>query len=165
MMAVIQRVSRARVVVGGETAGEIGTGLLVLLGVHRRDRTDDACWLAQKTAGLRLFRDDEGNINRSVIEVGGAALVVSQFTLYGDCRKGRRPSFVEAAPGDQAEPLYRRYVAALAEEGVPVRTGVFGAMMQVDLVNDGPVTVIVSTDHLPPPGGLGGKPEGEQPGA
>ncbi len=145
MRAVVQRVSRAGVRVGGEEVGAVGTGLLVLLGVAPGDTADGARWLADKVVGLRIFPDGEGKMNRDVAEAGGGVLVVSQFTLYGDCRKGRRPSFVGAAPPEVAEPLYEAFVAAVRANGVPAATGRFGAMMQVELVNDGPVTLIVDT--------------------
>jgi D-tyrosyl-tRNA(Tyr) deacylase len=145
MRAVVQRVARARVVVEGETVGEVGRGLLVLLGVARADTAEQAQWLADKVVSLRIFEDDEGKMNRDVGEVGGGVLVVSQFTLYGDCRKGRRPSFVEAAPPETAVPLYEAFVNAVRARGVPAATGRFGAMMQVELVNDGPVTLIVDS--------------------
>jgi D-tyrosyl-tRNA(Tyr) deacylase len=145
MRAVVQRVSRAGVRVGGEEVGAVGTGLLVLLGVAPGDTEDGARWLADKVVGLRIFPDGEGKMNRDVAEAGGGVLVVSQFTLYGDCRKGRRPSFVGAAPPEVAEPLYEVFVAAVRANGVPAATGRFGAMMQVELVNDGPVTLIVET--------------------
>jgi D-tyrosyl-tRNA(Tyr) deacylase len=151
MRAVLQRVSRARVVVADETVGAVERGLLVLLGVAPADTAADATWLADKTVGLRIFADDEGKMNRSVAEVGGAVLVVSQFTLYGDCRKGRRPSFIEAAPPEHAVPLYEAFVAAVRAHGVPAATGRFGAMMQVELVNDGPVTLILDTAGPPAP--------------
>jgi D-tyrosyl-tRNA(Tyr) deacylase len=145
MRAVLQRVRRASVTVAGETIGEIGTGLLVLLGVHRTDAAEQARWLAEKVAGLRVFEDADGKMNVSVQDAGGRVLVVSQFTLYGDCRKGRRPSFIEAAAPELAEPLYERFADELRALGVPVATGRFGADMQVELVNDGPVTVIIDT--------------------
>jgi D-tyrosyl-tRNA(Tyr) deacylase len=145
MRAVLQRVSSARVRVGGELAGEIGAGLLVLLGVTHEDTDEQAVFLAGKVAGLRVFEDGDGKMNRSLAEVGGAVLAVSQFTLYGDCRKGRRPSFDAAARPDQARRLYERFVAETRALGVPVSTGVFQAHMQVELVNDGPVTVLIDT--------------------
>ena len=123
--------------------GSIGRGLLVLVGVGQGDSEKQAHWLADKIAGLRIFEDDAGKMNLSVEEVGGSALVVSQFTLYGDCRKGRRPSFTGAAPPEEADRLYQVFVERLKERGLPVATGVFQAMMQVHLVNDGPVTVVV----------------------
>ena len=145
MRVVLQRVARARVVVAGEVVGEIGRGLLVLLGVARDDTAEQARWLADKVVSLRLFGDDDGNINRDVTEAGGGVLVVSQFTLYGDCRKGRRPSFVGAAAPEAAVPLYEAFVNAVRARGVPTATGRFGAMMQVELVNDGPVTLVVDS--------------------
>ena len=146
MRAVVQRVSSARVEVEGKVVGEIGRGLLVLLGVGEGDSEKQAHWLADKVAGLRIFEDEAGKMNLSVEEVGGDLLVVSQFTLYGDCRKGRRPSFTGAAPPEEADRLYGIFVARLRERGLPVATGVFQAMMQVHLVNDGPVTLIVETN-------------------
>lgn len=143
MRAVLQRVRRARVVVGDEVVGEIGAGLLVLLGVAATDEPEEARWLADKVAGLRVFGDADGKMNRSVEEADGAVLVVSQFTLYGDCRKGRRPSFIEAAGPEKAVPLYEEFVNGLMARGLPTATGRFGATMQVELVNDGPVTLIL----------------------
>jgi D-tyrosyl-tRNA(Tyr) deacylase len=143
MRAVVQRVRQARVVIGGEVAGEIGVGLLVLLGVTHADTEAEARWLAEKIVGLRIFGDDEGKMNRDVTEAGGAVLIVSQFTLYGDSRKGRRPSFIDAAPPPIAIPLYEAFINAVKALGVPAATGRFGADMQVELVNDGPVTLIV----------------------
>jgi D-tyrosyl-tRNA(Tyr) deacylase len=145
MRACIQRVSEAEVTVDGEVIGRIGRGLVVLLGVGVDDREADARWLAEKTVGLRIFEDDEGKMNRSLAEVGGAMLVVSQFTLYGDARKGRRPSFTDAAPPELAERLYEFFVRQVAGQGVEVATGRFRAMMQVRLVNDGPVTLWMDT--------------------
>ena len=145
MRAVLQRVSQARVKIDGETVGEIGRGLLVLLGIAPSDTPEQAEWLADKIVGLRVFEDDDGKMNRDVIEVGGGVLIVSQFTLYGDCRKGRRPSFIEAAPPAVAIPLYAAFIDAVRARGVPAATGRFGAMMQVELVNDGPVTLIVDS--------------------
>ena len=145
MRAVVQRVSRARVVVDQEVVGQIGGGLLVLLGVARGDTADQARRLADKVVGLRIFADNEGRMNRGLADVGGEALVVSQFTLYGDCRKGRRPSFVEAAPPEMAVPLYEEFLVAVRALGIPTAAGRFGAMMQVELVNDGPVTLIVDS--------------------
>jgi D-tyrosyl-tRNA(Tyr) deacylase len=145
MRAVVQRVTRASVVVGDEVVGAIDRGLLVLLGVAPDDSPDDARWLADKIVGLRIFPDEAEKMNRSVADVGGAVLVVSQFTLYGDCRKGRRPSFIGAAGPDIAVPRYEAFVEAVKALGVPTATGRFGAMMQVELVNDGPVTLILDT--------------------
>jgi D-tyrosyl-tRNA(Tyr) deacylase len=141
--AVVQRVSRAAVTVAGECVGSIDRGLLVLLGVAATDTPAHADWLADKVAGLRLFPDADGKMNLAVTDVAGGVLVVSQFTLYGDCQKGRRPSFVAAAMPELAEPLYERFVAAMRALGVPVATGRFRADMHVELVNDGPVTLIV----------------------
>jgi D-aminoacyl-tRNA deacylase len=138
---VLQRVSRARVVVEGRVTGEIGRGLLLLVGFTDADDDEALRWMADKVVGLRVFADEEGKMNRSVDEVGGGILVVSQFTLYGDARKGRRPSFVEAARPEKAIPLYERFVELLRATEVRVETGEFGAMMQVELVNDGPVTL------------------------
>jgi len=143
MRAVLQRVRSSRVVVAGEVVGEIGRGLLVLLGVRTGDTADQARWLADKVVGLRIFEDDQGKMNVSVADVGGSVLVVSRFTLYGDCEKGRRPSFIAAARPEVAEPLYEAFANAVRLHGVPVATGRFGAMMQVELVNDGPVTLIL----------------------
>jgi D-aminoacyl-tRNA deacylase len=145
MRAVVQRVRRARVEIAGETAGAIDIGLLVLLGVTHADTEEQGRWLAEKIVGLRIFGDTEGKMNRDVTEAGGAVLVVSQFTLYGDCRKGRRPSFIDAAPPASAIPLYEAFINAIRALGVPVATGRFGADMQVELVNDGPVTLIVES--------------------
>jgi|SRR5436190_8892250 len=139
MRAVVQRVARARVTPGGE----IGAGMCVLLGVAERDGAADAARLAGKVARLRIFENDDGKFDRSVLEVGGAVLVVSQFTLIADTAKGNRPSFSRAARPEKAEPLYGTFCAALEEEGVHVERGVFGARMQVELVNDGPVTIVV----------------------
>lgn len=148
MRAVLQRVSRASVEVEGRIVGQIGTGLLVLVGVGHGDTEAEARLLADKTARLRIFADEVGKFNRSLLDIGGSALVVSQFTLYADTRKGRRPSFTEAAPPEQAAPLVEAYCAALRDLGVPVETGVFGAMMRVALVNEGPVTVMLDTKQL-----------------
>jgi D-tyrosyl-tRNA(Tyr) deacylase len=145
MRAVIQRVSRASVEVDGAVVGRIDRGWLVLLGVARGDSDEDADRLAEKVVNLRAFPDDQGKMNRSVIEAGGAVLVVSQFTLLGDCRGGRRPSFTEAADPAEAERLYGRFKAAVAGAGVAVATGVFRAMMNVALVNDGPVTFLLDS--------------------
>ena len=145
MRAVVQRVARARVVIDGETVGEIGRGLLVLLGVTHADTAEAAAWLADKVVGLRIFNDADGKMNLGVAEVGGGVLVVSQFTLYGDCQKGRRPSFIDAARPEVAIPLYEAFVNGVKALGVPAATGRFGAMMQVELVNDGPVTLIVDS--------------------
>jgi D-tyrosyl-tRNA(Tyr) deacylase len=141
--AVVQRVREARVVVGGTVVGQIGPGLCVLLGVAAGDGEEDAIRLAGRTARLRIFENDEGRFDRSVLDADGSALVVSQFTLIADTAKGNRPSFTDAASPDLAEPLYERFCAALREEGVAVETGVFGARMSVELANDGPVTIVL----------------------
>jgi D-tyrosyl-tRNA(Tyr) deacylase len=146
--AVVQRVSRAEVRVSGEVVGRIGRGLLVLVGAGQGDNESDAVYLADKVLGLRIFADEAGQMNRGLAEVGGALLVVSQFTLYGDCRKGRRPSFVEALAPEPAEALYRSFVEHARRSGIPVETGRFRAMMEVDLVNDGPVTLLVDSRKL-----------------
>lgn len=138
-----QRVAGARVIVEGRVAGEVGPGLCVLVGVARGDGDERASRLAGKVARLRVFEDDEGRFDRSLLDTRGAALVVSQFTLIADTAKGNRPSFTEAAPPGQAEPLYERFCQELRALGVPVETGVFGARMQIELVNDGPVTIVV----------------------
>jgi D-tyrosyl-tRNA(Tyr) deacylase len=143
MRALVQRVGEAQVSVDGQAVGAIRAGLLVLIGVTHEDTAQQAAWLAGKVAGLRIFEDADGKMNRSVVEVGGSVLAVSQFTLYGDCRKGRRPSFDAAARPEQAKALYEVFVSALRTRGVPVSTGVFQAHMQVALVNDGPVTLML----------------------
>jgi D-tyrosyl-tRNA(Tyr) deacylase len=143
LRVLIQRVSRASVTVDGRTVGEIGRGLLVLVGVESGDADEDADYLADKTAELRIFADDEGRMNRSLEEIGGSALVVSQFTLAATTRRGRRPSFSRAAPPDLADGLYRRFADRLRDRGLEVATGTFQAMMQVELVNDGPVTILL----------------------
>ncbi len=146
MRAVIQRVSRAQVTVDGAVTGSIGSGLLVLLGVTEGDTGKDGEWLATKIAHLRIFPDDAGKMNVSLVDAGGSILLVSQFTLYGDCRKGRRPSFVRAAHPDVAEPAYERFGQQLLDAGVAhVEFGVFGADMDVELLNDGPVTLVIDT--------------------
>ncbi len=145
MRIVLQRVSRASVTVAGETIGAIERGLLLLVGVAQGDTDDDARQLADKVAQLRIFEDDAGKMNLSVTDIHGALLIVSQFTLLGDCRKGRRPSFIAAAPPELAERLYETFVAAVAVKGLPVATGRFRADMQVSLVNDGPVTLLLDS--------------------
>jgi D-tyrosyl-tRNA(Tyr) deacylase len=145
MKAVVQRVSSASVRVEGENLGEIGNGLLVLLGVAKGDEEKDADFLAEKIAGLRIFGDGEGKMNLSVVDVGGAILAVSQFTLLGDSRKGRRPSFIDAAPPEVADRLYQHYVARTRKLGVRTETGRFQAHMEVRLVNDGPVTILLDS--------------------
>lgn len=141
MRALVQRVTRGRVTVAGREAGRIDAGLVVLLGAGVADGAAEAVWLARKVAGLRIFGDAEGRMNRDVREAGGGALVVPQFTLYGDARRGRRPAFTGAAPPEVAEPLFEAFCASLASEGVEVARGVFRAHMEVELVNDGPVTI------------------------
>ncbi len=145
MRAVVQRAARGRVTVDGAEVGAIGPGLVVLLGVKVGDTADDACYLAERVANLRIMEDAQGKMNLSVRDTGGAVLVVSQFTLYGDTRKGRRPSFVEAARPEAANELYERFVTELRALGLRVATGRFQAMMQVELVNDGPVTLLVES--------------------
>jgi D-aminoacyl-tRNA deacylase len=145
MRIVLQRVTRAHVEVGGETVGSIGAGLVILLGVTQRDTHEDADYLAAKVIQLRIFPDDEGKMNRSLLDTGGALLVVSQFTLYGDCRKGRRPSFDRAADPEHARALYEYFVQRLQASNIKVETGVFQAEMKVSLVNDGPVTFILDS--------------------
>ena len=146
MRAVIQRVSRARVTVDGKVTGEIADGMLVLLGVGREDTAAVATSMAEKISNLRIFEDDQGKMNRSLVDAKGRALVVSQFTLYGDARGQRRPSFVAAAPPEQAKKLYEEFSEALRTLGINVATGIFGAMMSVELVNEGPVTILVDSD-------------------
>lgn len=143
MKAVIQRVSSASVTVDDIVVGQIGQGIMVLVGVEKGDSEAPADWLAEKIVGLRIFEDEDGKMNRSLLEVGGAVLAVSQFTLAGNCDKGRRPSFDTAAPPDEANRLYQYFVAALKGQGVVVATGIFQADMQVALVNDGPVTFVL----------------------
>jgi len=145
MIAVVQRVTDSAVTVAGETVGEVASGLLVLLGVARGDRAADADYLAEKTVHLRIFEDDDGKMNRSLLDTGGEMLVVSQFTLLGDCSRGRRPAFTSAAPPDIAEELYRRFVEKVRGRGVHTETGKFGAMMDVRLTNNGPVTLILES--------------------
>ncbi len=146
MRAVIQRVSRASVSVDGRIAGEIGAGLLVLLGVGRTDNGESAAHLAEKIVNLRIFPDDAGKMNLSLLDIGGSALIVSQFTLYGDTRGGRRPSYIQAAPPEEANRIYEEFVRSLRALGVRVETGVFQKHMQVELVNDGPVTILFDSD-------------------
>ncbi len=143
MRAVVQRVSQAAVSVAGEVVGAIGRGVVVLVGVTHGDTAAQAEWLARKIAGLRIFEDDAAKINAGLLDVDGAALVISQFTLYADARKGRRPSFTGAAPPEVAEPLVERFAQVLRDHGVPVETGVFGAHMLVEIHNDGPVTILL----------------------
>jgi D-tyrosyl-tRNA(Tyr) deacylase len=145
MRAVIQRVSSASVTVDGEVTGRVDRGICVLLGIHQADGEADLEWMTAKVAQLRIFEDSAGKMNLSIQETGGSALVISQFTLCGDCRKGRRPSFIEAARPEQAIPLYEGFCKRLSLEGIPVAKGVFGARMEVSIVNDGPVTLILDS--------------------
>jgi len=149
MRAVVQRVSRAAVRVEGRVVGEIGPGLLVLLGVAQGDGESQASWMAEKLAALRIFEDAEGKMNLSVADAGGGLLLVSQFTLYGDARRGNRPSFTGAAPPEPANALYQRVCALLRQKRLPVAQGVFRAMMSVELVNDGPVTILLDSPPAP----------------
>lgn len=146
MRAVVQRVSRARVTVAQQTTGEIGAGLMILLGVGKEDSSAVAAAMAEKLANLRIFEDAAGKMNLSLLDVKGSALVVSQFTLYGDARGQRRPSFISAAPPDLAKQLYEEFCEAMKKLGIPVATGIFQAMMSVELVNEGPVTILVDSD-------------------
>ena len=148
MRAVVQRVSRAQVRLGEDIVGRIDAGLLVLLGIAKSDSHDDADYLASKILGLRIFDDSDGKVNLSVAEINGAVLAVSQFTLYGDVRKGRRPSFDQAAPPQQANELYEYFVSRIRESGMTCETGRFQAMMEVDLVNDGPVTILLDSSRM-----------------
>lgn len=146
MRIVLQRVSRASVTIEGRVAGAIGTGFCILVGFTHRDTTAEVDWMAEKAAGLRLFADREGKMNLGLEDVGGGVLVVSQFTLYGDAQKGRRPSFIGAARPEQAVPLYERFLARLRAQGLQVESGEFGAMMQVEIHNGGPVTLVIDRD-------------------
>ena len=148
MRAVVQRVSRAEVRVEGRVVGRIGAGLVVLVGIAREDTREAGRWLAEKIVNLRVFDDAEGRMNRSMLEAGGAVLCVSQFTLYGDCRKGRRPSYDRAASPEAALPLYEAFVAALRAFGIAVETGEFRDMMEVELVNDGTVTLLLDSERV-----------------
>lgn len=148
MRAVLQRVTKARVVVNGQTAGEIGPGLVVLLAIGRDDNAATAATMAEKIVNLRIFNDDIGKMNRSLLDMRGALLAVSQFTLYGDTRGGRRPSFIQAAPPELGKALYEEFVRAAAALGVPTATGVFQTHMLIELTNDGPVTILVDSDKL-----------------
>lgn len=148
MRAVVQRVLEASVKVDGEIVGQIEQGLLVFLGVATDDTQTDVVTLSEKIAGLRIFEDDDGKMNRSVIEIGGSMLVVSQFTLLGDCRKGKRPSFIAAAPPEMADALYQSFVAEIKGYQIPVQTGQFRADMKVSLINDGPVTMLLDSRKL-----------------
>lgn len=146
MRAVVQRVSQGRVTVAGEVVGQIGKGYVILLGVAKEDTETEADYMAEKVAGLRVFEDENGKMNLSIQEAGGAVLAVSQFTLYGDVRRGRRPGFDRAGRPGQAEPLYERFVARLREQGLQVETGRFQTHMEVALVNDGPVTILIDSE-------------------
>ncbi|OES44275.1 D-aminoacyl-tRNA deacylase [Domibacillus iocasae] len=148
MKVVLQRSKKASVTVAGEVKGTIDSGLVLLVGVTHDDTEQDAAWLAEKIVHLRIFEDELGKMNESLLDRAGSVLSVSQFTLYGDCKKGRRPNFMKAAPGEQAEKLYETFNRFIREKGVHVETGVFGAMMDVALVNDGPVTLILDTKDL-----------------
>ncbi len=148
MRAVIQRVTRARITVNGEVAGQIGPGLMVLLAVGREDTSGAAVSVAERIVNLRIFNDADGKMNRSLLDTGGALLAASQFTLYGDARGGRRPSFVQAAPAELGRALYEEFVGAVRAKGVHVETGVFQAHMSVEIVNDGPVTILLDSDKL-----------------
>jgi D-aminoacyl-tRNA deacylase len=145
MRVVVQRSKNASVTVNGEITGQISKGLVLLVGVTHDDKEEDAVFLAEKIANLRIFEDENGKMNLSLLDVGGEILSVSQFTLYGDCRKGRRPNFMEAARPEQANQLYERFNSLLREKDIKVETGIFGAMMDVELINDGPVTLIVES--------------------
>jgi D-tyrosyl-tRNA(Tyr) deacylase len=145
MRAVVQRVKQSSVQANNEIVGQIGQGLLVLLGVAKGDNAEDADWLANKIINLRIFEDENGKMNRSLLEIGGELLAVSQFTLLADCRKGRRPSFIKAAEPEKATELYETFVAKVIQKGVAVQTGRFRAMMEVSLINDGPVTIIIES--------------------
>lgn len=143
MRLVVQKVSSASVEVEGNVVGKIGKGVLVLLGIHKDDKADDTTWFVNKLVNLRIFEDDQGKMNLSLKDVGGQALVVSQFTLYGNCSNGRRPDFLEAAPGPVAEPIYAKFAKEVGTELGGVQTGIFGAFMNISLVNEGPVTLII----------------------
>lgn len=146
MRGVIQRVSRASVSVDGKLNGKIGQGLLVLLGIQKSDGEAEITWMVDKIGNLRIFEDDKGKMNLSLFDIKGEMLIVSQFTLYGDCRKGRRPGYSAAAPPDIAEPIYLKFIDRIRQTGIATATGIFGAMMDVKLVNDGPVTLLLDSD-------------------
>ena len=148
MRAVIQRVSSASVTVGSKNTGAIASGLLVFLGIHRDDGTQEIKWMSDKIRNLRIFEDNEGKMNRSLIDTGGAMLVISQFTLYGDCRKGRRPGYSAAAPPEQANALYEQFITHVTESGIETASGKFQAHMEVSLVNDGPVTLLLDSNKI-----------------
>ncbi|MBM3280486.1 MAG: D-tyrosyl-tRNA(Tyr) deacylase [Candidatus Handelsmanbacteria bacterium] len=145
MRVLVQRVSRAQVLVEGRLQGAIGPGLVLLVGIRQDDAGEAVRFCAEKCANLRIFPDEEGKLNRSALEAGGAVLAISQFTLYGDCRRGRRPSFTEAAPPERAEPLYEQFLRDLGDQGLRVERGVFGAEMSVEILNEGPVTLLVES--------------------
>lgn len=146
MRAVVQRVSRAVVTSGEEMLGSIGPGLVVFLGIHGTDGPNEIKWMADKIIALRIFEDEGGKMNRSLLDIGQEMLIISQFTLYGDCRKGRRPGFAEAAAPTLAEPLYQRFIAEIRQRGIRIATGRFQAFMAVELVNDGPVTLLIDSE-------------------
>ncbi|MBW1634819.1 MAG: D-tyrosyl-tRNA(Tyr) deacylase [Deltaproteobacteria bacterium] len=146
MRAVIQRVSRANVRIDNKTTGEIGRGLVVLLGIKADDTAKDLHWLADKTVHLRIFEDDQGKMNKSLEDIGGEMLIVSQFTLYGDCRKGRRPGYAKAARPERAEPMYLKFIEEIRKHRIKVATGTFRAAMKVELINDGPVTLLLDSE-------------------
>lgn len=146
MRGVIQRVSRASVTIDGEITGKIKQGLVVLLGIRAKDGKRDVEWMAEKVVHLRIFEDQQGKMNRSLTDIDGEMLIISQFTLYGDCRKGRRPGFSNAAPPEQAEPLYEEFIDAVQQHGITTATGTFQADMAVELVNDGPVTLLLDSE-------------------
>lgn len=148
MRAVIQRVSRASVTINENTAGTIDQGLVVLLGIKEGDTTKDLQWLAEKIIHLRIFEDSNGKMNNSLADIGGEVLIISQFTLYGDCRKGRRPGFSGAAPPEMAEPLYQQFIEEVRAKNIVTATGSFGADMQVELINDGPVTLLLDSEKI-----------------
>lgn len=148
MRSVVQRVSKASVTVDGETVGEIDKGLLVLLGVHGQDGRKEIEWMTEKVVNLRIFEDNVGKMNLSLRDIGGEMLIVSQFTLYGDCRKGRRPGYSKAAPPDIAELLYEQFIAKVEQMGITAAKGKFGAMMDVALINDGPVTLLLDSEKI-----------------
>ena len=148
MRAVVQRVAKADVVVQGNVVGRIGRGLVILLGVKGDDREEDAVWLAEKCMNLRIFENEGGKFHFSLLDIQGEAPVVSQFTLYGDCRRGRRPSFTDAAPPELAESLYEKFVDAIRQSGLNVQTGIFAARMMVNIHNEGPVTLIVDSENV-----------------
>jgi len=149
MRAVIQRVRRASVTIDGTVHGEIDRGMVVLLGIHGNDTLTDLQWLAEKIVNLRIFDDPQGKMNLSLADIDGAMLIISQFTLYGDCRKGRRPGFSSAAPPETAEPLYRRFIEEIQKKQVKIATGIFQAAMDVELVNEGPVTLLLDSEKPP----------------